>query len=110
MTTKTLAEIERNYRNGLNDEESAELAGVSPASVSLWRKGQGFPPNRKYRKSILKRITVYERSTTQYLCEGTMEECAKSMRMTVGSLKTSLWRYKSGRTSHYEFHECVAVV
>lgn len=65
----------------------------------------GREPKRKARECDLKRYTVYDGMTTQYLVEGTAEECAKYLGWKTETFRTNKTKFSQGDYKKYEIYE-----
>ena len=105
MTTKTLEEIKRlNQVEHLCDAEIARRIGEDPKIINRWRKKLNLKPGKSGMKHQ-KRYTFYDKQTTQFICEGTVEECAKAMGLSVNSMYSIISRNRSGKQQNYEVYE-----
>lgn len=105
MTTKTLETIKRmNQVELLCDAEIARRIGEKQHIVNRWRKKLNLEPGKKGMKHK-KRYTFYDKQTTQFICEGTIEECARAMGLSVNSMYSIISRNRSGKQQNYEVYE-----
>lgn len=105
MTTKVLAELKRlNEEENLCDAEIARRLGIRSSVVWKWRNELGLPLG-KSGKQCKKHYAFYDRKTTQFLCEGTLEECANILGLAMSGMHSILTRVRKGENKKYEIHE-----
>ena len=103
MTTKTLEGIKSLHEEGLVGREIAERLGVSMSLVQYWRTKEGLAANRSSRK-----YTVYERATSAFVVEGTVEKCSKFLGVKPNTFRGYACRFKRDMIGRYEIYEVTA--
>lgn len=106
MTTMMLAEIVRlNKEEGLCDAEIARRLGVKSYTVWRWRDKLHLPAGENGKRN--ERIyAFYDRASTQFLCEGTLRECAKALGISYKSIHPIISRTRSGELKKYDIYKC----
>lgn len=106
MTTKTLEKIKRlAQEEGLCDAEIARQLGINHQSVRRWRIELGIPKGSIGKRISKKRYTFYDRKTTQFMCEGTLEECAAVLGLSMSGMHSIVCRARQGTYKKYEVYE-----
>lgn len=103
MTTKLLAEIERMNKAGMNDSWIADQLGIDQTCASYWRNKLGLPVVGKNRGAKI--YTVYDGKTSQFICEGRADECAKWLGIKVKYFYYIAWMFEKGKYKKYEIYE-----
>ena len=106
MTTKTLEKIKQlAQEDGLCDAEIARRLGISHPSVHNWRTKLGIPKGNIGKRIPKKRYAFYNRKTTQFVCEGTLEECAAVLGLSMSGMHSIVCRARQGTYKKYEVYE-----
>ncbi len=107
MTTKLLAQIEQLSRDGWCDAEIGRRLGIDTKTVQRWRSKAGLTPGKKGRAGGAGRAmyTFYLRTTGEYLCEGTVEECAAALGLQRCSMHNIISRTRKGALKKYEIYK-----
>lgn len=100
MTTKTLTEIKRLHGEEMVDREIANEIGVSLHTVYYWRSKMGLAPNRGK-----ERYTVYDRKTSNFLVEGSAEQCSAYLGIKLASFRHAVCCFRQGQGGKYEIYK-----
>lgn len=107
MTSKTFVEICRLAREGYCDAEIGRRVGEDHAKVRYWRIKAGIPAGERNRGHFpsVKIYTFYNRRTSEYLCEGTVNQCAAALGLSPRTVYSVISRVRNGIQTKYEVHE-----
>lgn len=84
------------------DREIARRTSLSHGTVRRIRDMYGLKFGEEGRDR--KRYSFYNRKTTQFLCEGTVPECASALGMSVNSMYSTICRARKGK-GRFEVYE-----
>ncbi len=93
VTAKTLEHIRRRNAEGASDPQIARELGLSPPTVWKYRQQFKLPSNRT-RGHPVKTYTVYNRRTSEYICEGTSFEIAELLGIKRQTVYSAISRSK----------------
>lgn len=104
---KTLAEIRRLASEGYCDTEIMRKTGKTRGQVRYWRIKEGISIGKKGKQNgnSRKMWIFYDRQTSEYLCEGTVFQCAAALGLTVSTVRSTISRWNTHHVGKYEIHE-----
>lgn len=100
ITTMTIKRVAKLAKEGLYEREIAAKLGIPRSTVAWCRRSAGICGQRGYHRHRV-RYTVYDRRTSQYLCEGNVEEIAAYLGITANGVRQSKSRQGAGRPTKY---------
>ena len=100
LTSLTIKRIIERAKDDVPDRVIAAELGVPRSTVAHCRQSAGIHRARGYRRHRV-RYTVYDRRTSQYLCEGNVEEVAAYLGITANGVRQSKSRQGAGRPTKY---------
>lgn len=107
ITSSMFAQIREMHAQGLHDTEIAQALGVpQPRVWDVRSRVLGLRPNPKTRRAEeLKRYEVYDKHTTEYVCEGTAREIAARLGFALKTVYSMVSTTRAGNPNgRYEVY------
>lgn len=109
LATKQLEQLKELNQAGLSDIEISKRLGCGRVVARNWRVKLGLPakgkPGRKP-GSKKKRYTVYDKYTSEYICEGTAQEISEYIGIAVSTIYPEVTMARKGKPrTRYEIVE-----